>query len=1293
MSDNSVSESHKRMTIRLSEGVGYQEIYPYVTALGGRVLYIFKRFPYAVIEIPEDRIEVLTENSAVSECFPDGEVHALEQSLPWGVDRIDAEQVHSNYGITGFGVKVAVVDTGIDTGHPDLKIYGGKSFITSSYNDDNGHGTHVAGTIAALDNGEGVIGVAPDAWLYSLKVLDSSGSGLWSNVAAAIEWCIDNQMDIISMSLGGTSGDSLIKAAVAEAYLAGILLVAAAGNSGNSDGSGDNVLYPAKYPEVIAVAATDQKDGRAPFSSTGPDVELAAPGMSIPSTYLGSTYKTLNGTSMAAPHVSGLAALIKCANRSMTPEEIRTKMTETALDLDTPGRDPFFGFGLVKAPDAVEEPGPDTMPPGIFFRSPQAGETVSGVVKIEILAQDLSGVANLKLIIDRELVGEWSSPPYVYYWDTTGLQLGPHSFTVEAIDGSGNTGRAEQEVNVGVNVSIFEPRDGFVVKDDVIIKAFFSDNAVVVESELHIDGVFREKRVPLNNQAEFFWNSKEVSLSGTSAHVLSVTALTTEGLKTSGAVNVIIRNPAVSIVLPEANSIVGGAPLQVTAHATDKDGIEKIEFFVDQTLADTVFSRPYQTELDPAGLNAGNHQLKAVAYSNTAHVAQSGEVIIKKPATVKFLSPLEGTVISGRYDVTVQFSEPVNSAGFLVNGSFLGGKSVNGTGPVTWTIDTTGYPDLSTAVIRCNAYTVKDQVLSTKAVNVTIDNYKDLAVPAVRIVAPKDGHIIDKPVLEIMAEASDDIGISHVEFYLDEAPFAKVLSPPYSATYDFTPVPAGRHYLTAKAEDAAGNSGMSAKVSIDRPATVTIEYPADNSTISENISGFRFLASDQVFGPVRLDIDNTLVHTVQIETPTTGPVTIPYEWDITGYPAGSRHTITIGALTYKDGIPLEATITVTVESSVDTVPPAVDLSASQSGIVLGTVLFRAHATDNREIERVDFYINGSLATDQVFPFTYEWDSDRAQTGHYTFTAKAYDTSGNSGLSNVINLSVPTKVSVVSPVSNSHIVGGFNDFSAVFREPVAGSVSLYIDDQFKASTQLDSPVSGTVKVNYDWDTSVYPGLSQHQVKISAETARDGILSTGSTTVYVDNRSDLTPPVIRLSSSAYRIYPGDGVTLAADVSDNTGIKNVGFYREGTLLAALVREPFRLEWDSTGQPAGRNIFTARAYDYAGNSTVSNEIIVGIATAVSIVSPSDGQVVSGTVNSFAAQFNDPVSGYVYLYIDGERVAAQKAGTPGGPVSINYEWDTTLYVNESTHIIAVRGYTATGQVRSEGTVTVTIRN
>jgi len=334
-----------------------------VRAFGGDVKYDFAPFINVIAaSVPENAIQGLSHNPNIAYVEADAEAHIMghtstipEYQSSWGVDHIQADVVHS-YN-KGTGIRVCVVDTGIDYTHPDLNdnYVTGYDFVNGDAFpfDDNGHGTHVSGTIAAELNGVGVVGVAPEAKLIVAKVLNSAGSGSYSNVIAGINWCASNGAKVISMSLGGSSGSDAFKSAVDTAYANNILVVAAAGNSGNPPGKGDNVGYPARYNSVIAVAATDSNNKRASWSSTGPAVEISAPGVSVKSTWLGTGYNTISGTSMATPHVSGVAALIWKSNPNLSSAEVRNLLDSTAQDLGATGKDNLYGYGLVRADLAV----------------------------------------------------------------------------------------------------------------------------------------------------------------------------------------------------------------------------------------------------------------------------------------------------------------------------------------------------------------------------------------------------------------------------------------------------------------------------------------------------------------------------------------------------------------------------------------------------------------------------------------------------------------------------------------------------------------------------------------------------------------------------------------------------------------------------------------------------------------------------------------------------------------------------------------------------------------------------
>jgi len=238
-----------------------------------------------------------------------------------------------------------------------MNYQGGWDFVfddNDPYDDSwNSHGTHVAGIIAAAADGSGVVGVAPNAELYAVKVLDGAGFGLLSWIMEGIEWAVDNEIDVVNISIGGFHTVALQDACDA-AYTAGVLLVAAAGN-------GAEVAYPAAYDSVIAVTGTDSADQQGWFAPFGSQVELAAPGVVIQSTSANNNYAELSGTSQAASHVSGVAALVFSAGTNdlnndgiVNNQDVRMQLQLSAQDLGDPGKDDVYGYGLIDVAAALE---------------------------------------------------------------------------------------------------------------------------------------------------------------------------------------------------------------------------------------------------------------------------------------------------------------------------------------------------------------------------------------------------------------------------------------------------------------------------------------------------------------------------------------------------------------------------------------------------------------------------------------------------------------------------------------------------------------------------------------------------------------------------------------------------------------------------------------------------------------------------------------------------------------------------------------------------------------------------
>jgi subtilisin family serine protease len=430
----------------------------------------------------------------------------LTEIDPFGIERIDAFIVGGGdayqAGFRGSGARIAVIDTGIDLDHPDLAASideaSGYNCVNPalSPNDGHGHGTHVAGTAAAPLNGEGVVGVAPEATLVPIKSFDDAGNSSEALVLCGVDRVVGlmtdadpaNDVDVANMSWGdprawGSCADDPLHGAICAAHAQGVVLVGGAGNNASDAGT----FVPAAFPEVISVSAIADFDGDpgglagcqfipsllwtacddafAFFSNYGPSVDVTAPGVNVYSTWAGGGYQTSSGTSMATPHVAGVAALMKAANPSITPAQVETILEQTGELPD--GTTPESGCSSTTQwsgdPDGIAEPlvnalraaqraagsGAADLPTVAI--SPTDGTTVTGLVELSATASHASGIASAQFFVDDTSVGTDTSEPYSVSWDSAQVVDGSHTFTGRATSLSGLTACTEASINVGVN--------------------------------------------------------------------------------------------------------------------------------------------------------------------------------------------------------------------------------------------------------------------------------------------------------------------------------------------------------------------------------------------------------------------------------------------------------------------------------------------------------------------------------------------------------------------------------------------------------------------------------------------------------------------------------------------------------------------------------------------------------------------------------------------------------------------------------------------------------------------------
>lgn len=443
-------------------------------------------------------------------------------------------------------VLIAIVDSGVESTHPDLagKITEGWNVRTNSadYRDVKGHGTLVAGTAAAMsDNAVGVSGVAWENPILAVRVSDDAGQATARDVAAGILWATNRGAKVINVSFAPLWSNTLVKSACEHAFNRGSLVVISAGNGGGTQTA-------TGYDEGIFVAALDGTNQLATFSDRGPFVDISAPGRAIYSTAIGASYRAADGTSFAAPIVSGVLALAWSMNPALRPATVRDLLLDEAIDLGSGGVNSTFGHGAVDAGavlDAAESAvfTPDTTAPSVRFTSPRAGTSLRGRAAIKATAADNVGVADVLLEIDGIPQATDTRKPYEFAINTALFSAGAHTLAITATDLDGNRS-AKQTLSAsfargsitgsgGASTITFRtPAANATVSGDVLVEASISDSDGLAVVEWFVDGtsVSTTSVGGTSSVVSYLWRGA-ASTSG--AHLISVQVLDGRGEATS----------------------------------------------------------------------------------------------------------------------------------------------------------------------------------------------------------------------------------------------------------------------------------------------------------------------------------------------------------------------------------------------------------------------------------------------------------------------------------------------------------------------------------------------------------------------------------------------------------------------------------------------------------------------------------------------------------------------------------------------------------------------------------------
>ena len=663
-----------RLLIKFKKDISNSEKEKTLKENGASVLAEIKQIDVKLIKVPEQALEkvqaAFAKNSKVEYVEKDFILEpAAIPNDPYYPNQWHLQSIKANeaWDITkGSSIPIAILDTGIDPNHPDLKnkLTLGYNFYNNNadWSDVCGHGTKVAGTAAAItNNGLGVSGVSWNNPIIPIKITDTNCYGYYSSMINGIVYAADKGARVANISFQIFNGAALSDAG---RYMndRGGWVVAAAGNTGILENYSDN-------PYIISVGATGSNGAVTSFSSYGPFVDFAAPGSSIYTTNSGGIYGYASGTSFSSPIVAGVVGLVISNNPSMTSQQVYDAIKNSAVDKGTAGRDNYYGWGLVDAYGAVLQNNPpppiDTTPPTVTITNPQNGAAVTGSFTVTVESSDNVAVSKVELYLDGIFYGQKTTVPYNFALDANTMSEGTHEIKAVSIDSSGNSNFAKITVTVvrnatdtiPPNVSITDPPDSSTINGLTNVSVDATDNVAVSAVQLYVNGVLNSEKT--SSPYNFSVDTKNLP---PGSNILKAKAFDSSNNSNEDIITVLVQAnsvpPSISITSPANGATVSGR-VKITAVPSNFATTPSVKFFIDGVLKSTDYSSPYEYPWNTRGQSVGSHTITAQAFDSSGNTAANSiSVSVAPKSPVKNNSvPTENAKNSQEADLSSTFTE------------------------------------------------------------------------------------------------------------------------------------------------------------------------------------------------------------------------------------------------------------------------------------------------------------------------------------------------------------------------------------------------------------------------------------------------------------------------------------------------------------------------------------------------------------------------------------------------------------------------------------------------------------